>query len=160
MKIHIEIPYCHNIPTYCFCKRAGKGYCAGAAFGKIYRADTTELGFSHVVNQNRNTGAISNKDGFYTIYVHGGDTILMSSVGYKLKEVVVNEHTNNKLILLDVFMEADTIEIKEVKIFPWKTYEEFRQAFIELELDETLEEIAQRKRCHYLYSNVVRRRAG
>ena len=42
----------------------------------------------------------------------------------------------------DVFMLSDTLRISEIKIFPWKTYEEFKVAFLHLELKEDDEQRA------------------
>jgi len=37
---------------------------------------------------------------------------------------------------IDIYMETDTVWIEEVIILPWKTYEEFREAFLALELPD------------------------
>ena len=61
-------------------------------------------------------------------------------MGYKRTGIIIPDTLDSFYYPVDVIMETDTIEIREVIILPWKTYQEFKQAFISLELpDDDLE---------------------
>ena len=41
---------------------------------------------------------------------------------------------SNPFLQLDVVLEVDTLVIDAVEIYPWKSYEEFKEAFVNLKL--------------------------
>jgi hypothetical protein len=41
---------------------------------------------------------------------------------------------SNPFLQLDVMLEVDTLVMEAVEIYPWKSYEEFKRAFVELKL--------------------------
>ena len=96
--------------------------------------------FVHILILNKSRGTISDTRGVFSFVVEAQDTILFSAVGYKKTGVVIPDTLLSFNYPMDVVMVADTIEIREVIILPWKTYQEFKQAFITLELpDDDLE---------------------
>jgi hypothetical protein len=68
---------------------------------------------------------ISEWSGIYSITSIPGDTILFRALGYKKYHTVIPLTFNDKYCSADIVLETDTIQIAEVKIFPWKTYAEF-----------------------------------
>ncbi len=94
------------------------------------------LQFVHIVLKNRQLGTITDQKGMFSFIVRPMDTILFSAVGYKKYRYIVPDSHNEKHLYTDIVLTQDTIRLKEVKIFPWKTYEEFKQAFLELKLPE------------------------
>ena len=50
--------------------------------------------------------------------------------------VVIPNKIEGKHYARDVYILNDTIKLAEVKIFPWKSYAEFKVAFINLELPD------------------------
>ncbi len=98
------------------------------------------LQFVHILIQNRSRGTISDQRGMFSFVVEHNDTIVFSAVGYKRTGIVIPDTLDSYHYPADVIMESDTIEIREVIILPWKTYQEFKTAFISLELpDDDLE---------------------
>ncbi|OFY53504.1 MAG: hypothetical protein A2Y87_02345, partial [Bacteroidetes bacterium RBG_13_46_8] len=79
-------------------------------------------------------GAITNNNGRYTLVVEPGDTVLFSAVGYKRKYLRMPGTVSNHFLQLDVILEIDTLLIDAVEIYPWKSYEEFKEAFVNLKL--------------------------
>jgi len=98
------------------------------------------LQFVHILILNKSRGTISDTRGVFSFVVEPRDTILFSAVGFKRTGVVIPDTLLSFNYPMDVVMQTDTIEIREVIILPWKTYQEFKQAFISLELpDDDLE---------------------
>jgi hypothetical protein len=94
------------------------------------------LQFVHILIMNQRRGTISDTRGMFSFVVHAKDTIMFSAVGYKRTGLIIPDDLPSFNYPVDVIMEADTIEIREVIILPWKTYEEFKQAFISIELPD------------------------
>jgi len=92
--------------------------------------------FAHIIIPNQKKGTISDQKGMFSFVVQPLDTILFSAVGYKKVGVIIPDTLEGYHMAVDVFMETDTIMIEEVIILPWKTYEEFKEAFLSLELPD------------------------
>ncbi len=102
--------------------------------GIIRDEQDNPLPYAHVIIISAGKGSIANKEGRFSFIVHPNDTLVFSSLGYK-REVVVVPDTKG-VYYVDVHLERDPFEIKEVTVFPWATYEEFSEAFIALRLPE------------------------
>ena len=57
-------------------------------------------------------------------------------MGYKRTGLIIPDTLDSFNFPVDVLMESDTIEIAEVIILPWKTYAEFKEAFLAVELPD------------------------
>ncbi len=90
----------------------------------------------HVIDINRRTGTTSNSRGIFSFIVTPGDSILFRSIGYKNTLVTIPDTVKTGHYPRDVYMLNDTIHLAEVKIFPWKTYQDFKVAFLNLELPD------------------------
>jgi hypothetical protein len=94
--------------------------------------------YAHVIVHKDFRSTVSDPQGRFTIISFPRDTLLISCVGYKLLKVPVPNvsYEDSKHYIKDIIMEEDTIMLSEVTIFPWKTYREFKDAFMALELPE------------------------
>jgi len=92
--------------------------------------------FAHIVIANKNRGTISDLNGMFSFVVESMDTVLFTAVGYKRVGLVIPDTLTRYHLPVDIYMETDTIWIEEVIILPWKTYQEFREAFLSLELPD------------------------
>lgn len=104
--------------------------------GFVMNEDAEPLPYVHIISMISRRGTISDRNGIFTIITEPQDTIIFSSVGYKttffeMPVMFVNYHYTH-----DIIMERDTIMLEEVRVFPWATYEEFKEAFLSLELPE------------------------
>ena len=105
--------------------------------------------FAHVLVLNNYRGAITNNFGTFSLVVEESDSVLISSVGYKTKYMVIPKIFLPSFYNLDIILEVDTLVIAEAKIYPWKTYEEFKDAFVNLKLPTDDMERARQKYCPY-----------
>jgi hypothetical protein len=104
--------------------------------GIIMDEFNTPLPYSHIIVINEGKGSISDKRGRFSFIVHPNDTVIFSSLGYKRKQLVVPDDLDVIHYSVDIMLETDTFDIREVTVFPWATYEQFSQAFIALDLPE------------------------
>jgi len=90
----------------------------------------------HIINIDLSTGTTSNEKGLFSFIVGPADSILFRAVGYKNTLVIIPDSIYQTHYPRDVYMLGDTVRFAELKIFPWKTYEEFKVAFLRLELKD------------------------
>ncbi|MBN2349861.1 MAG: carboxypeptidase-like regulatory domain-containing protein [Bacteroidales bacterium] len=104
--------------------------------GRILNEQSIPLPFAHVLVLNNYKGTITDYEGKFSFVVEENDTIMFSNVGYKRKILIVPESLPEPFLTLDIHLEEDTIMIAAVEIYPWKSYEEFKEAFLNLKLPE------------------------
>jgi hypothetical protein len=92
--------------------------------------------YAHIIVQNKNRGTISDMHGMFSFVVEPLDTITFTAVGFKRVALIIPDTLTRYHLSVDIYMETDTIWIEEVVILPWKTYAEFREAFLSLELPD------------------------
>ena len=92
------------------------------------------MAFAHILVLNNYRGAITNNYGNFSLVVEESDSVLISSVGYKRKYMQIPSNLPTKFLNIEVILQVDTLAINEAKIYPWKSYEEFREAFVNLTL--------------------------
>lgn len=83
-------------------------------------------------------GVLTNLDGFFTIPVYPGDTVEFRYVGYK-KQYHVVPRINEQTYSLIVEMQEDATLLREVKVYPYPTEEEFKRAFLASRLTDERE---------------------
>lgn len=89
-------------------------------------------------------GAVSNPEGFFSAVVEYRDTIRFSSVGFKPDTFIVANHTQNKKLKHVQPLVTDTTTFEEAVIRPYPTKDEFKEAFMNLQLPNDKFTIAQR----------------
>lgn len=104
--------------------------------GRLTNELLQPLPYAHVLVLNNYKGTITDKDGKYSFVVQIHDTIMFSTVGYKRKTVIIPDTLKEPFYNLELVLETDTFTIGEVVIYPWKTYEEFKEAFLNLKLPD------------------------
>ncbi len=114
--------------------------------GIVIHADSLEpLPFVNVINISRNyKGTYTDMRGFFSLVVSVGDTIQISSLGYKKQELVIPKELVNNSLSAIFKLKIDAIDLPMVYIFPYATIEQFKQAFIKLRLPDDDLMIAQK----------------
>jgi hypothetical protein len=99
--------------------------------GRIITENSEEnyISKAHIINKNLNTGTISDDNGYYTIKCNYGDSLIISAIGFKTVRLKIQNNSNISVVMYPV-----TYTLNEVVIHPYKTYSEFKQAFIALKL--------------------------
>lgn len=90
------------------------------------------LPLAYIFNPQAGRGALSDNFGQVDMYVFPGDSLVISYIGYKKKYYIVPR--DNELVHQVVIpMEEMTTMLREVKVFPHSSEEEFKQAFLAME---------------------------
>jgi hypothetical protein len=94
--------------------------------------------YAHIIVKKDLRGTVSDPKGMFTIITYPRDTLWVSCMGFKPRKIPVPNisYEDSKHYIKDVILEEEIISLSEVVIFPWKTYKEFKEAFIALELPE------------------------
>jgi hypothetical protein len=100
----------------------------------LFSADSVSIPDVHVLNLSRGTGTVSSYDGSFIIRAQHMDTILFSCVGYQDYYLYVNTTLVRKDLL--VFMQTDTVFMKEVLISPLGPRRFFKLLFLQTKLPE------------------------
>jgi hypothetical protein len=90
--------------------------------------------FAQVLVLQNYHGAITNGYGNFSLVVEEQDSVLISAVGYKNRYLVIPPNLPTKFYYKDLVLRMDTLAIAEAQIYPWKTYEDFKEAFVNLKL--------------------------
>jgi hypothetical protein len=78
-----------------------------------------------VVSKKLKKGTLSERTGIYSITSTLGDTIFFRALGFKRYHTIIPETFENSHCEVDIVLDIDTIQIKEVNIMPWKNYSDF-----------------------------------
>lgn len=91
------------------------------------------IAFAHIYNESRKFGVISDTSGYFATNVKVGDTLALMALGYLAKiHVIQPEDSLNTTIGLS----PRTYQIDEVSLAIPRTYREFKEAFLEVEVDK------------------------
>ena len=83
---------------------------------------------------NKSQKYAANYQGYFSIIVNPGDSLLFSAVGFANKVLVLpNEVADYKYTEM-VRMKSETVYLKAVKIYPWATIEEFNKDFLSMKV--------------------------
>ncbi len=112
--------------------------------GQVFAVpDTSILQYVNIIILNRYKGTIADKDGRFSFVCQKYDTLIFSRVGYKTRYFIIPD-VGESVLKKNVYMERDTIYLKEVTVFPWKTYDEFKKAILIAHPPETEKEHAEK----------------
>jgi hypothetical protein len=78
-----------------------------------------------VVSRKLKKGTLSERSGIYSITSMPGDTIFFRALGFKRYHTIIPETFTDRHCEVDIALDIDTIQIKEVAIMPWKNYSDF-----------------------------------
>jgi len=101
----------------------------------IYDASYTPVSATHVININTNKGDVTDSLGIFRITVRSSDTLLIRNIAFRDTLVPVEEMVQRRHIRLS----RRRYELEEARIFEWgATYDDFREAFIDMPVQQTL----------------------
>lgn len=99
------------------------------------------------------TGRLADSKGEFTIAVFPGDSIVYSYLGYKKQHHVIPRNYNSDTYSAIVALQEDVTMLSEVKIYPYATEEEFKKAFLALQLPDQADRDALARSTNVEYIN-------
>lgn len=105
--------------------------------------------FTHIIDHKTSFGTISDYYGYFSFVARKGDSITFSAVGFKKGLFIIPDTIQSNRYTLFQVMATDTIYLNETVIYPWPTKEQFKEAFLALELADDDLEIARKNLDRY-----------
>lgn len=81
--------------------------------------------------------AVSDINGFFTLVAKPGDEINFTSLNHKSGSYKLEDTLSLKHYYIIQRLVKDTITLANIEIYPWPSKDEFRKAFLDLNLNET-----------------------
>lgn len=81
-------------------------------------------------------GVQTNQYGFFSLPVLTGDTVILSALGYKKETLVIPKTYPSDSYSIIMQMQEAAIELAEVKVIPWATERDFKEAVLALKLPD------------------------
>ncbi|MCS6935519.1 MAG: carboxypeptidase-like regulatory domain-containing protein [Chitinophagales bacterium] len=70
-------------------------------------------------------------EGQFVVYVSASDTLKVSAVGYIARSVAVRSIDSTRYYTLQIELIQDFVKLKEVVVYPYRSVDEFKEAFIQ-----------------------------
>jgi len=105
--------------------------------GVLVSGDSLQpIPYASIMIKNSYHGTISDFYGFFSFVANEGDVIEFSAIGFKSATYTIPDTLKeSKCSLIQVLL-SDTVYLKQMVVFPWPTREQFRQAFMSLNVPD------------------------
>jgi len=105
--------------------------------GVVVEADSLKpVPYTSVMIRNSYRGTVSDYYGYYSFVAKKKDTVVFSAIGFRDAYYVIPDTlTTNKYSLIQV-LATDTVYLKEAVVYPWPSKEQFKQAFLQLNIPD------------------------
>ena len=101
----------------------------------ISKLDSSIISHAHIINLNSKTGVTSNENGMFSISTKPEDTLFISFIGFESLKVQASEIENN------IYLNRAIHTIEAYTVLPYKDFNEFKEAFTNLEIKDTIKDI-------------------
>jgi hypothetical protein len=101
--------------------------------------------FTRIVVRNTYRGTMSDVYGFFSFVAQEGDTLLFNAVGFKRSQYIIPFDLGDQKYSMIHVMNEDTVMLNEMAVYPWPSREQFRDAFLNLDLPDDDYQIAMKK---------------
>lgn len=105
--------------------------------GVVVEGDSLNpIPYTSIIVRNTHRGTISDYFGYFSCVAAKGDTIEFSAIGFNSAPYIIPDTLSSSMYSLIQVLRRDTIYMKAVEVFPWPSKEEFKQAFLNLDLND------------------------
>jgi hypothetical protein len=109
--------------------------------GNLYEKESFQpVPYAHIINLNSNRATISDTLGNFDIVLSPGDTLMITSIGYEQKHYQYPGQWK-KVIFRSIPLKRKTYSISKVEVTPWGTYADFKNRFMNLDINSPKEKI-------------------
>ncbi|MCS6979982.1 MAG: carboxypeptidase-like regulatory domain-containing protein [Flavobacteriales bacterium] len=103
--------------------------------GLVQNEKGEALPFTNISIKNSSRGTTSDVNGFFTLVLRERDTVIFSSVGYKISAAVIPSDIPNQRYYLTKTLIRDTVYLRKATVGPFSK-EQFDEAFLNLRLKD------------------------
>ncbi len=128
--------------------------------GRVLEQDSvnpTPIPFVSILIKGTNRGTHSDFNGFFSLVVSEGDELEFISLIHKKRSYKIADTLKQKYYFAIQVMVKDTVSLPQVDVYPWPSKDEFKRAFLALNLNDTdidrAEKNLQREALTYLERN-------
>lgn len=105
--------------------------------GVIVTQDSLKpVAFANIIIKNTQRGTTTDFYGFFSFVAQKKDTIEISSVGYRRAIFIIPDTLTIQRYSLIQALSSDTIMLTETVIYPWPTMEQFKHAFVTVQVPD------------------------
>lgn len=113
--------------------------------GIIVTADNLQpIPYCDIIIRKANRGTISDFNGYFSFVAKKGDIIDFSALGFRKSSYKIPDTLSRDHYSLIQAMSSDTLLLTEAVVYPWPSVEQFKEAFINLQIPDDDLTIAQR----------------
>jgi hypothetical protein len=99
----------------------------------VFEADSLRgMPFASVIIRSKKSGSVTDYFGFFTLVASPGDVVEFVSLGYRDAQYIVPDTLKATHYSIVQVMKRDTFQLPEVPVYPWPSKEEFKAAFLKL----------------------------
>lgn len=92
--------------------------------------------YTSIIVQNGRRGTVSDYFGYFSFVAQEGDTIEFSAIGFNSAVFIIPDTLSNYKYSLIQVLRVDTVSLAMTEVYPWPTKEQFKKAFLALELPD------------------------
>jgi len=92
------------------------------------------LPYTNVAVKGTSRGTITEMEGFFSIVVVKGETIVFSRIGYKNEEYIIPDTLTSNSQSIVQSLTKDTVLLTEAVIYPWPSRENFKEEFLDMDV--------------------------
>ncbi len=96
----------------------------------LSKTDSAPIAQAHIINRSAKLGVISNDQGDFNLSCSATDTVSISVIGYQTIVLVAKELNDT------IFLQQKNYQLELFNLMPYKTYAEFKEAFVKLDLPD------------------------
>ena len=117
--------------------------------GVVVESDSLKpVPFVSIMIRNTYRGTISDYFGYFSFVAQEGDTVEFSSIGYKKARFVIPDSLSTNRYSLIQVLRTDTVYLRETVVYPWPSREQFKEAFLKMNVPDDDLERAKRNLAH------------
>jgi hypothetical protein len=101
----------------------------------LSQSDSSIISHAHVMNTTSKNGVTSNQTGYFFIKAKSEDTLLISFIGFESQKIQASTFGN------EIYLKRAIHTLESHTVLPYKNFKEFREAFTNLEIKDTIKDI-------------------
>ncbi len=103
--------------------------------GVVVTADSLDpIAFAGIQVLGTYRGTVADYYGFFSLVARKGETVVFSCMGYEKAYYKIPDTLSGNRYTLFQVMAKDTIMLTETVVYPWPSREQFKEAFLQLEI--------------------------